>query len=89
VASAHSDFFQGKADRGLFYWLDYSGKLGCLSKKKKKTALITQQKSSILILIFLMGLKMYANARMLLGFILKLFKQKKEIKFKIIFKINH
>ncbi len=37
MANTRSDLFQGRIDRGLFYWPNHSGKLGCLSKQDEMT----------------------------------------------------
>ncbi len=59
MASTHNDFFDGQTDRGLNYWPDHSGELGCSNKKKKKGAKASPAIVALLHLITRGNLLMY------------------------------
>jgi hypothetical protein len=42
AASMHTSFFQGQADRGLFYWPEHSGEAGLPLQEEKEGKAIEQ-----------------------------------------------
>jgi hypothetical protein len=43
MASMHNDFFQGQMDRGLFYWLKYSGKAQLSNEEEEEEVAISNR----------------------------------------------
>jgi hypothetical protein len=41
VTITHSDFFQGKTDRGLFYWPDHSGETMLSNQEDEQEELLS------------------------------------------------